>query len=108
MSSTEPSDSTASPELLRHEREELAAFIELLYWRNGTVPTAQDINQAFGFDLTDEQFNTFIRNPKIKKYLVEERNVPLEAKARLTPQQLDYIRVMTDPLDMRPMAIKLK
>ena len=110
MSLTQPSDSTERPasELARHEREELAAFIELLYWRNGTVPTAKDINEAFGFNLTDAEFNTFIRNPKIKKYLVEERNIPLEAKARLTPQQLDYIRVMTDPLDMRPIAIKLK
>jgi hypothetical protein len=108
MSSMEPSDTTAPREFERHEREELAALVELLYWRNGVVPTARDLNEAFGYDLTDRQFKDYISNPKIKKYLVEERNVPLEAKARLTPTQLDYIRVMTDPMDMRPMSVKLK
>lgn len=94
----------------RHAREELAAFIELLYWRNGTLPTVKEINDAFFYDnpISEADYKAYIQDPRIRRYLVEERSVPLEAKARLTPTQLDYIRVMTDPLDMRPIALKLK
>lgn len=109
-----PSVQSNSPEqpqpvkLLAHQKIELAAFIELLYMRNGTVPTAADLrNQIPDCNITEEQFRDYIKRPEIRKYLVEERGVPLEAQARLTPKQLDWIRVITDPTDMRPLSKKL-
>jgi len=102
------SASVTNTALLKHEKIELAAFIELLYWRNGTVPTAQELrNDIPDCNITDAQFKEYIKKPEIRKYLTEERGVPLDAQARLTPKQLDWIRVITDPADMRPLAKKL-
>lgn len=91
-----------------HEKEELAAFIELLYWRNGTVPTHVELNQAFDLKLTARQLDAYINSPRIKQYLIEKRSVPIEARARLTAKQLDWIRVACDANDMRPVQIKMK
>ena len=103
-----PSVSQLPAKLTGTEKQELAAFIELLYWRNGTVPSAQDLrDQIPDCNITNQQFAEYIKRPDIRKYLVEERAVPLDATARLTPKQLDWIRIITDPTDMRPMAKKL-
>lgn len=109
MSSPAPS-SEAQPQdsLARHEREELAAFIELLYWRNGTVPTVTDLNAAFNLNLSKQQLDIYLSNKRIRDYLIKERHVPLDAHARLTAKQLDWIRVACDPSDMRPVQIKMK
>lgn len=98
----------ASDSILKHVKEELASFIELLYWRNGTVPTVKEINNSFDLSLTEAQYQSFLENPKIKDYLVNKRNVPLEATARLTAKQLDWIKVVTDATDPRPVALKMK
>jgi hypothetical protein len=86
----------------RSRKEELAAFIELLFWRNGTVPIARDLREQIpDCDVTDAEFKDFVTDPKFRKYLTEERGVPLDAQARLTAKQLDWIRIITDPTDMR-------
>lgn len=92
-----------------HRYQELAALIELLYLRNGTVPTASDLRQQIpDYHITDETYQRFLKLPEIRTYLVEERAIPLDAQARLTQRQLDWIRVVTDPTDLRPIAKKLQ
>ena len=108
-SADQESHESESPDPLRgYQKEELAAFIELLYVRNGTVPTAQDLRtQIPGCTVTDQQFKSYVNDKAIRDYLVKERHVPLDAIARLTPKQMDWIRMITDPTDMRPIAKKL-
>lgn len=106
-----PSQEVTSPDstsLAPHEKEELAAFVELLYWRNGTVPTVAELNSAFDLRLTARQLDAYLSQPKIKQYLINKRGVPLNARARLTAKQLDWIRVATDASDVRPVALKMK
>jgi hypothetical protein len=99
---------TTSSPLKDHRYVELAAFIELLYLRNGVVPTAQDLREQIPeCDVSDETYKRFVKDPKIKAYLIKERALPLDAHARLTQKQLDWIKVVTDPSDMRPVNKKL-
>jgi hypothetical protein len=105
------SEATLEPQinpLPTDKHVELAAFIELLYVRNGIVPSAQDLrDQIPDCTVTDEQYTKFTTNKAIKEYLINERSIPLGAHARLTQKQLDWIRVVTDPSDQRPLARKL-
>lgn len=92
-----------------HRYKELAAFIELLYLRNGVVPTANDLRtQIPDYDISDATYRKFLDIKEVREYLVEDRAIPLDATARLTQDQLDWIRVVTDPTDMRPVAKKLQ
>ena len=88
--------------------DELKAFIELLYWRNGTVPDARQLRAEIdGCTVTDEYFDNFLKQKSVRDYFAE-RGVPVAAQARLTPKQLEWIRTITDPTDFRPLHVKMK
>lgn len=93
----------------RERKEEVAAFIELLFWRNGVVPIARDLREQIpDCNISDDEFKQIVTDPKLRKYLTEDRGVPLDAQARLTGKQLDWIRIITDPTDMRSLTAKMK
>jgi len=95
-------------ELSKPERQELAAYIELVYWRNGSIPTAAQLRSEIPHcKITDGAYASYMNDPDLIKYLQNERAIPIEAEAKLTTKQLDWIRVLTDAADMRPLAKKL-
>lgn len=91
-------------------QQEFVACYEAFYWLKSRAPYgAEELNREYKTDYTDEEFEKVLANESLAKYL-DERAVPNKHKPqpKLTPKQLDFLRLVLDPNDNRLLSMKMK
>lgn len=91
-----------SPSMFRH----IVAAIDLLYRRNGIVPSVNEIVKEWeGFDR--KAVEKALASKELKEAL-SIRGIELDAKAGLTDEQLYAIAILQDPSDRRSTKARLE
>lgn len=97
-----PVPDTFSPAMFRH----IVAAIDLLYRRNGIVPSVNEIVKEWeGFDR--KAVEKALASPEMKQAL-SLRGIELDMKAGLTDEQLYAIAILQDPSDRRSTKARLE
>jgi len=89
------------------KQSDFAACLEAFYWQSGRLPSLPEFNREYNVNLTAERFDSALSNPSLKKHLAVI-GVPLEGETFLTGKQMEFLRVLFDPTNTKPLAFKLK